>query len=144
MANKGKVTNMIARGLTIGALTLTASLGVASAQMPEGRLFVFRSTAQGACPPLDWHLVVGPNNTLSGMISWDNMKSMAHATGTVNLTARTFTMQAQEEGGQRRSATIDGTVGQNGWLRANVKGQNVTCTGVNVPWYTAPPAGSSG
>ena len=30
----------IAKGLTVGALALTASLGVASAQMPEGRLYV--------------------------------------------------------------------------------------------------------
>jgi hypothetical protein len=134
----------IAKGLTVGALALTASLGVASAQMPEGRLYVFHSTAQGACPPLDWHLVVGPNNTLSGMLSWDNMKSMAQATGTVNPTARTFAMQAHEVGGQGRSATIDGTVNQNGWLTANIRGQNVTCTGVTVPWYTPPPTGSSG
>jgi hypothetical protein len=134
----------IAKGLTVGALALTASLGVALAQMPEGRLFVFHSTAQGACPPLDWHLVVGPNNTLSGMLSWDNMKSMAQATGTVNLTARTFAMQAHEVGGQKRSATIDGTVGQNGWLKANIRGQNVNCTGVDVPWFTPPPAGGGG
>jgi hypothetical protein len=134
----------IAKGLTVGALALTASLGVASAQMPEGRLFVFHSAAQGACPPLDWHLVVGPNSTLSGMISWDNMKSMAQATGTVNLAARTFAMQAHEVGGQGRSATINGTVNQNGWLKANIQGPNVNCTGVNVPWYTPPPAGSSG
>ena len=123
----------IAKGFTIGALALTASLGVASAQVPEGRLFAFRSTAQGACPPLDWHVVVGPNNTLSGMISWDSMKSMAHATGTINPTARTFAMQAHEVGGQGRSATIDGTVNQNGWLTANIRGQNVSVWASTCP-----------
>ena len=134
----------IARVLTVVALALAASLGVASAQVPEGRLYAFHSGAQHSCPSLDWHVVVGPNNTLSGMISWDNMKSMAHATGTVNPTARTFSMHAQEVGGQGRSATIDGTVNQNGWLTANIKGPNVACTGVSVAWFTPPPAGGGG
>ena len=134
----------IAKGLTIGALALTTSLSVASAQAPEGRLYAFHSTAQGSCPALDWHVVVGPQNTLSGMLSWDNMKSVAHAKGTLNPTARTFVMQAHEVGGQGRSATIDGTVGQNGWLKASIRGPNVNCTGVDVPWFTPPPSGSSG
>jgi hypothetical protein len=134
----------IMRGLTVGALALTTSLSVAWAQAPEGRLYAFHSTAQGSCPALDWHVVVGPQNTLSGMLSWDNMKSVAHATGTLNPTARTFVMHAQEVGGQGRSATIDGTVNQNGWLTANIKGPNVACTGVSVAWFTPPPAGGGG
>jgi hypothetical protein len=32
-----------------------------------GTLFVLHSTAQGACPPLDWHVVTGDNGALSGM-----------------------------------------------------------------------------
>jgi hypothetical protein len=60
----------IARGLTVDALALTASLGVALAQwIPEGRLYAFHSTAQGACPALDWHIVVGPNNTLYAAVA---------------------------------------------------------------------------
>jgi hypothetical protein len=122
------------------ALAIAATCGVASAQgIPEGRLFVFHSTAQASCPALDWHIVVGPGGTLSGMISWDNMKSMAHATGTVNMSARTFSMKAQEVGGQARTATVDGTVRGDGWLVANVKGANVSCQGIAVPWFTPPP-----
>ena len=64
----------IARVLTVSALALTASLGVASAQVfPEGRVYMFHSRAQGSCPALDWHVVIGPNNTLNGMIAWDDM-----------------------------------------------------------------------
>ncbi len=51
----------IARVLTVSALALTASLGVASAQVfPEGRVYMFHSRTQGSCPALDWHVVVGP------------------------------------------------------------------------------------
>jgi hypothetical protein len=87
-------------------------------------------------------VVVGANNSLAGMISWDDMKSMAHASGTVNMQARTFSMQAHEVGGQGRSATVDGTVRQDGYLVANVKGKNVTCTGITVPWFVPTPSGN--
>ena len=131
----------IARVLTVGALALTASVGVASAQsaaIPPGRIYTFHSSAQGGCPSLDWHVVVGANDTLSGMLAWDDMKAVARASGTVNPTARTFAMQVQEVGGQGRAATIDGTVGTDGWMTANIHGPNFSCT-VNVPWFTPPP-----
>ena len=135
----------IGRGLTIGALALTASFGVASAQgIPEGRVYTFHSSARASCPALDWHVVVGPNNTLDGMISWDSMKAMAHAAGTINPAARTFSMQAHEVGGQGRTATVDGTVRQDGYLVASIKGPNVACTGIQVPWFTPSPAAGGG
>jgi hypothetical protein len=125
--------------LTASALAMAATCGVAAAQaLPEGRIYAFHSTAQGGCPALDWHVVVGANNTLDGMISWDAMKSMAHASGSVNAQARTFSMQAKEVGGQERTATIDGTLRGDGYLLANIKAPNVTCTNVAVPWFTAP------
>ena len=89
------------RVLTVSALALTASLGVAAAQVfPEGRVYMFHSRAQGSCPALDWHVVIGPNNTLNGIIAWDDMKAIAHATGSLDPTARTFSMQVHEVGGQ--------------------------------------------
>jgi hypothetical protein len=133
----------IARVLTVSALTLTASLGVASAQVfPEGRVYMFHSRAQGNCPALDWHVVIGPNNTLNGMIAWDGMKAIARATGSLNPTARTFNMQVHELGGQGRSATVDGTVRQDGWLVANVNGQDVACTGITVQWFSPTTGGN--
>jgi hypothetical protein len=136
----------IARVLTVSALALTASIGVVSAQaIPPGRVYTFHSTAQAGCPALDWHIVVGGNNTLDGMIAWDSMKAMAHASGTLNPTAGTFTMQAHEVGGQGRTATVDGRVRPaDGFLLANVHGPNITCTGITVPWFTPPPAGGGG
>ncbi len=124
--------------ISASALAIAAACGVASAQgMPEGRVYTFHSGAQAGCPALDWHVVVGANGALSGMIAWDNMQKMAHATGTVNMQARTFQMTAT--GPKGGTATVSGTVRQDGWLVANIHGPNVSCTGINVPWFTPPP-----
>jgi hypothetical protein len=40
-----------------------------------------------------------------------------------------------------RTAAITGSLRSDGWLVADVKAPNVTCTGILVPWYT-PPAGA--
>ena len=80
--------------------------------LPEGRVYDFDfERSRGACPAADWHIVVGANNTLSGVITWDNAQAMAHATGAVNAN-RTFQMTAVrvDEGGKGNTATIDGTV----------------------------------
>jgi hypothetical protein len=51
-----------------GVLGAGAMLSTAHAQVQApGTLFVLHSTAQGACPPLDWHVVTGDNGALSGM-----------------------------------------------------------------------------
>jgi hypothetical protein len=122
------------------ALLLVATSSIGWAQnLPPGRIYAFHSGAQNGCPPLDGHVVLQGNNELVGMISWDDMQSMAHATGTLNPTARTFQMTAKEEGGQGRTATISGTVQQNRWLVANINGPNVKCTGVTVQWFAPPP-----
>jgi hypothetical protein len=110
----------------------------ASAQsVPAGSYYSFHSAKQGGCPALDWHIVVGANGALSGMIAWDDMKAMAHAEGTVNMQAKTFQMSAKEVGGQGRTATVTGTVRNDGYLVANIQGPNVNCQGVTVPWFKA-------
>jgi len=120
---------------TAGALAMAATCSVGLAQTPpEGRVYSFHSGPQGGCPGLDWH-VVANGNSLEGMIGWDNMKSMAHATGTVNPAAKTFEMSAKEVGGQGRTATITGSVRSDGWLVANIKGPNVDCKNVAVRWF---------
>jgi hypothetical protein len=129
------------KSVVVGALMLAATLGTASAQSSGGRLYAFQSKAMAGCPALDWHITVDSNGDANGMISWDGMKSMAHATGNVNAAAKTFSMTATEVGGQGRTATITGSLRSDGWLVADVKAPNVTCTGILVPWYT-PPAGA--
>ena len=131
--------------IVAGALAVATTCGVAMAQYaaPAGRVYAFRSQAAGQCPALDWHVTVGPNNTLNGVLAWDDMKAMAHATGSVTP-SRTFSMTATEVGGQGRSATINGQIRADGWMVASIKGPKIECSGITVPWYTPAPAGSGG
>jgi hypothetical protein len=122
------------------ALAIVAACGVASAQgtpagtdLPDGRIYAFHSNAKNGCRALDWHIVVGANNTLSGMISWDDMKSVAVASGSANPAKRTFHLNAKRAGAS--GATIDGRIRDDGWLLANIKGPNVDCRGLAVQWF---------
>lgn len=125
------------------ALVAGATSHQALAQAVQGNVYVFHSQPTGGCPTLDWHVVVGPNHSLSGMIAWDDMKAMARVTGTVDSDNK-FTMTAQEVGGQARSATVSGMVRKDGWLVANVKGPNVDCQGITVPWLSSATAAGHG
>jgi hypothetical protein len=133
--------------LATGALAIATTASVASAQqlqLPPGRLYAFHSSATASCPALDWHLVVGAGGALAGMISWNNMESLAQAVGNIDIASGAFKMTAKELGGQGRTATIDGTVSpSNGSLTANIHGENVNCQHVQVPWVS-PPQGGSG
>jgi hypothetical protein len=130
--------------VAIGGIALAATCGIAVAQnLPQGRLYAFHSGPQHSCPGLDWH-IVADGDQLNGMISWNNMQNMAHATGTLNPTARTFQMTAQEQGGQGRTATISGRVEANGYLVADISGPNVKCTGVRVQWFPVGQTGGQG
>ncbi len=124
----------------VGALAIAATCGVASAQQiaPEGRIYVFHSKPSGACPALDWHVVVGANNTLGGMIAWDDMKAMASVSGSITPDKH-FTLTAKEVGGEGRTASVTGSFRGDGWLIANVKGPKIECNGIEVPWFVRPP-----
>jgi len=125
--------------LAVSALAFAVASGPAYAQDPLlGRVYAFHSTAQSGCPALDWHLVTEGNGQLTGMISWNNMQDMARATGTYNLSDKTFQLTAKETSGQQRTATINGHIRADGWLIADITGPNVTCKEVTVPWYPAP------
>jgi hypothetical protein len=122
--------------LAATALAIAATMGGAVAQgWPTGRVYTFHSKAQGGCPALDWHVTAEGDGSLSGMIAWNDMKSMAKATGTVNMQAKTFQMTAKEVGGQGATANITGSVRGDGFLVANVSAPNVTCSGIVVPWF---------
>ena len=125
------ISKFLATGIAIAA-----TCGVAQAQE---RLYAFHSGPQHGCPPLDWHVLLTNGNQLDGVVSWNNMQSMAHVSGTLNVDAKTFQMNATEQGGQNRTATISGTVEANGYLVASIDGPNVKCTGVRVQWFPAGP-----
>lgn len=119
------------------AIAIATMSGAAFAQ--EGRLYVFHSNAAGGCPGLDWHVMQGAGGSLSGMIAWNDMKSMARATGTV--VNQQVTMTATEVGGQGRTATITGRAQPAGFF-VDIKGPNFECKGITIPFYTG--TGSSG
>jgi hypothetical protein len=134
------------RLIAAGLLALTAATGVATAQkppfkLPAGRLYVFHYGPRSGCPGVDWYIVAEPGDTLTGFIAWNNMESLARATGTLNRRAGTFEMTAHEVGGQDRTVAVTGTVSPtSGWLTADVQGQDVSCRGIKVPWFTPPPS----
>jgi hypothetical protein len=125
-----------ARTVFAGILLAGTAWNNAIAQRPlVGTLYVFHSEANGGCPTLDWHVVLGENGALNGMISWDNMKSMARVSGTMNA-YKDFSMTATEIGGAGRTAAITGTVRPtDGWLIADVKGVDVNCKKITVPIF---------
>lgn len=125
--------------VSVGLLAFAASTNVTTAQVPEGRIYALHSKAGGACPSLDWHIVVEPNGVLAGMIAWDGMKTMARAIGTINQENRTFSMIAKEISGPARTATIDGPINDDGWITAKIKGPQVTCNALVVPIFAVPP-----
>jgi hypothetical protein len=118
------------------------AVAAAIQQLPPGKIYTFHSTPQSGCPGLDWHVVLLGDNTLDGMIAWNNMQSMAHASGNINPQTRTFQMTAQEVAGQGRTATINGTIRPDGYLVANVSGPNVSCQGIVVGWSPVTPPGA--
>ena len=130
---------MLNKVIATSVVALAVSVGAASAQMPG--VYVLHSKSEGGCPPLDWHVTVGPSHELSGVIGWNNMKSIARVSGQLNPNTRTFTMTATEVGGQNRTANIQGNLRLDGYMTANVTGA-VTCPNVTIPYFV--PTGAGG
>ena len=130
----GERTNMIGCRLTIAAaLAITIMAGTAEAQRTEDEIFSFRANASGSCPMLDWHPVVAPDNTVTGIIGWQNMQLLVRVTGTMDLETKTFTLTGKEQGGGR-TATIEGEILARNHLLAHIKAPeaNIDCPNVNV------------
>lgn len=119
--------------ITAAAFAITIMAGTATAQRTEDEVFTFRANANGACPVLDWHLVVAPDNTVTGMIGWQNMQLLVRVTGTVDLDKRTFSLTGKEAGGNR-TATIEGEIISRNQLLVHIKAPeaNIDCPDVKV------------
>jgi hypothetical protein len=50
---------------------------------PGDRLYVLHSDAQGTCPSMLWHIIVGRDGVISGVIAWDNRKTVAAVAGVI-------------------------------------------------------------
>ena len=119
----------------------------AAVQAPQERVFSFHSNATfSGCPSLDWHVVVQPDYTVSGMVGWQNMQLMAHVTGTMDAQSRTYQLTAKQVG-SNRTATINGTIISPDHITANIKGPGIDCQGLDIWAYTpqrGPIGGGSG
>ena len=115
----------------------------AAVQAPQERVFSFHSNATfSGCPSLDWHVVVQPDYTVSGMVGWQNMQVVARVSGTMDPQSKTYQLTAKEANG-KRTATITGTIISPDHITANIKGSGVDCQGLDI-WAYTPQRGSIG
>jgi len=131
--------------VAVGILLLCAGGNTSSAQSPgdtpasPGRVYLLHTPAGGGCPELDWHVVVGEQNTLSGLIGLDDNRVVFNVTGTFNSQDKTFQLFGPEIGGTR-TAMVTGTVQANGRLTSKLNGLPVgpECQAktVSVQWIS--------
>jgi hypothetical protein len=128
-------------GCRLAAATVIAIAimgGTAAAQKSqEPRIFTFHANASGECPDLDWHVVLAPDDTLTGMIGWQNMQLLVRVTGKLDRANKTFSLTGKEAGGNR-TATVDGQVISPNHLIAHIKAPeaNVDCPNVAAWGWT--------
>jgi hypothetical protein len=98
-----------------GALLSCVGWNIASAQTSPGntpaypgRVYTLHTPAVDDCPSLDWHIVVGEKNTLSGLIGTNDMKDVFRVQGTYDPALRTFRLDGQEIGGAHRPGAVNG------------------------------------
>jgi hypothetical protein len=138
-----KLTTLLA-GLSVVSLATIAGVASAPAQQPKGRLFAFHSAPSGACPGMDWHVVLEPDQSLVGFIAWDGMKHIAKVAGKLE-TGRVFHMTAAEEGGAQRKGTVKGQV-EDSFIVVSFDGTKTGCDNqqISVPYFAGGMAGGGG
>jgi len=129
-----------------GALLSCLGWSIASAQAVgdaaafPGRIYNLHTPAGGGCPSFDWHVIVGDNNSLSGLIGLDEMKVVFNVVGNYSSAAKSFQLTGTEIGGSR-IANIKGQVQTNGRMAASLSGLPVDAAcqakNVSVQWVTA-------
>jgi len=112
----------------------------ATGQPYVGRVYSLHINAFQGCPSLDWHIVVGENHTLSGIIAVDNMKTVYRVTGSYEP-GKSFRLDGRQVDGAGTGA-INGKIEPTGIMAATLGGLPVgsACQGktVYVPWGNNP------
>jgi hypothetical protein len=131
--------------LAIGMIGLAAaaplSSAVAADSVMRGALYPFHSNPTGTCPGLDWHVVVGADNSVTGMVAWDRMKHFASLSGNLSPDD-SFRIEAAEVGGPIK-ATITGKVTP-AHVTISINGTGTGCDGKTATINRAPPGSMVG
>jgi len=131
-----KWSTVVVAGLVMMGLAETAT----ALEPTRGEVLSFHSEGSGECPNLDWHLVVGANKQLTGLIAWDDMKNVARVSGSFVEDGK-FHLALQPMDGSASKGSVDGQLPEyTGWLTASVAGAGCAHQQVQVQWqrYAAP------
>lgn len=106
-----RTTRLACAGLAVIGLSVAVPIMSAQAGVPsQDALYDTKTEARGGCPAMDWHVMVHPDKSVNGIVSWDGARHMAHLTGTMdNMGA--FKANAVESGTSKSypvTGTIDG------------------------------------
>jgi len=112
---------------TAAAAVFAALAAQPAAAMSEGSLYSFHTGAMGACPGLDWHVILTPDNRISGFVAWDNMQHMALLNGTMEQN-RSFAINVKEVAGTGRSGVVKGAA-TGDYINASLEGSGTACDG---------------
>ena len=121
------IASRIHAAFVTGALMMAGGTGLALAAPGDtpayvGRVYGIHTAANGACPSLDWHIVVGQNNTLSELVASGDMNTVFRVNGAMSA-GRTFHLDGKEIGSKRTGA-VDGKVRDDGYLVATMTGMS--------------------
>ena len=132
-----KLSTAIVAGLFVMGLAGTAT----ALEPTRGELLSFHSEGYGECPDLDWHLVVGAQKQLTGLIAWDNMKNVARVSGSFNEEGK-FHLELQPMSGSGAKGSVEGQLPEyTGWLTASVTGAGCPHQQIQVQWQRYSAAG---
>lgn len=132
-----KITAIMAAGIFLCDFAANPVLG-ALVTPQEGMVYSAHSPSIGGCPEMDWHVRVGPNHTLTGMVATDGMQRIWNLSGSYTPDHK-FHLNGKETGGALRTGTVDGQVRPNGSLvltMGNISGPS-PCNNktVYLPWF---------
>jgi len=131
-------------GAAVIGLTTAAIVAPAHAQKFRSGLYAFHTGKMGDCPGLDWHLTLEPSGDLIGFVAWDQMQHMAKLQGKMSPDGD-FSMNAQEVGGQGRTAVVKGSASGD-YTSATITGSGSACDGktIQIPRATGGMGGGGG
>jgi hypothetical protein len=128
--------------LVVGAFAGVAAIGLlaavplnhAQAESPGSKdmLYATSTPTKGACPSMDWHIVVHSDKTVNGMVGWDGDKHMVHLTGTMddNGAIKMNAVDSDSNKADTVTGAVDGSV-----LKARISGTGTPCDNetMNLP-----------